>query len=71
MSRMDTNAAYQLATQWLQRSRMSAALNRDCKLVISAWTPEGENGQHFVRCIAFTGWQKENKDMEMWLELSA
>jgi hypothetical protein len=49
MSRMDTNAAYQLATQWLTAVSMDvAALNRDCKLVISAWTPEGENGQHFV-----------------------
>ena len=49
MSRMDTNAAYQLATQWLTAVSMDvAALNRDCDLVISAWTPEGENGEHFV-----------------------
>lgn len=33
MSRLDTNAAYQIATQWLAAARMDvAALNRDCQV---------------------------------------
>jgi hypothetical protein len=49
MSRMDTNAAYQIATQLLAAASMDVnALNRDCKVQIQAFTPEGRAGKHFV-----------------------
>lgn len=49
MSRMDTNAAYQLATQFLAAVSMDVkALNRDCDVRIQAFTPEGKTGKHFV-----------------------
>lgn len=49
MGQMDTNAAYQTATQLLgQVSVDVAALNRDCVLHIDAFMPEGKNGKHFV-----------------------
>lgn len=49
MSRMDTNAAYQLATQFLAAASMDVkALNRDCQVRVDAFTPEGKNGRHFV-----------------------
>jgi hypothetical protein len=49
MSRMDTNAAYQLATQFLAAASMDvAALNSNCIVHINAFTPEGKNGKHFV-----------------------
>jgi hypothetical protein len=42
-SRINTNAAYQLATQWLAAASMDVAgLNRDCQLSIIPWTPEGD-----------------------------
>jgi hypothetical protein len=48
-NRIDTNNAYQLATQWLAGVKMDvAALNRDCRLSIRAWMPDGTNGSHFV-----------------------
>ena len=49
MSQMETNAAYQLATQWLSEASMDVnALGKDCNVHILAFTPEGEKGQHFV-----------------------
>jgi len=50
MSRMDTNGAYQLATQWLAAASMDVAgLNRDCQLRIIAHTAKGNtNDTHFV-----------------------
>ena len=49
MSRMDTNAAYQLATQFLAAASMDVkGLNRDCNVHIRAFTPEGNTGKHFV-----------------------
>ena len=49
MSLMNTNAAYQLATQFLAAASMDVtALNRDCHVHILAFTPEGEQGKHFV-----------------------
>ena len=48
-NRMDTNAAYQLAEQWLSEVSMDVkALNRDCIVDIDVFTPEGDKGQHFV-----------------------
>ncbi len=49
MSRMDTNAAYQLATQWLAAASMDVpAISRDCNVHVEAFTPEGKTGAHFV-----------------------
>lgn len=49
IDRMDTNAAYQMATQWLEAVSVNVkALNHDCKVTVRAWTPEGANGKHFV-----------------------
>ncbi|SRR6266545_7457156 len=40
VSQVDTNTAYQLATQWLAAASMDVkALNRDCRLHIDAFTP--------------------------------
>ena len=49
MSQMDTNAAYQLAVQWLSESSMDVqALNRDCSVTVLAFTPQGPKGRYFV-----------------------
>jgi len=49
VSRMNTNEAYQLATQWLAAASMDVkAITRDCDAHIDAFTPEGKNGKHFV-----------------------
>jgi hypothetical protein len=49
IDRMDTNAAYQMATQWLEAVSIDVkALNRDCDAIVRAWTPEGANGKVFV-----------------------
>jgi hypothetical protein len=49
MAKMDTNGAFQLATQWLNAISVDVqSLNRDCPVIIRAWTPEGKKGAHFV-----------------------
>lgn len=49
VSQISTNAAYQLAVQWLQAASMDvAALNRDCNVRILAFMAEGEQGKRFV-----------------------
>ncbi|MGH7977554.1 MAG: hypothetical protein ACREDS_13200 [Limisphaerales bacterium] len=49
ISRMDTNAAYQLATQFLAAASMNVkAITRDCDVHIDAFMPEGSNGKYFV-----------------------
>jgi hypothetical protein len=59
MSRMDTNAAYQLATQFLNNASMDVkALNRNCKVTIRAFTPEGQHGSHFVP-VYWISWGKD------------
>lgn len=46
---IDTNAAYQMATQWLDAASIDVkALNRDCMTIVRPWTPEGVNGRRFV-----------------------
>jgi len=48
LSRMDTNAAYQLATQWMAAVSMDVkALNRCPHIEINPWMPEGAKG-YFV-----------------------
>jgi hypothetical protein len=50
ISRMDTNAAYHLATQWLAAVSFDVeALNRDCRLRVQALTPQGrKEGARFL-----------------------
>jgi len=48
ISRLDTNKAFQVATQILRAIRMdAAALNRDCRREIYAPKPEALGGTHF------------------------
>jgi hypothetical protein len=59
MSRMDTNAAYESATQLLKAASINVkALNHDCSLTIRAFTPEGEHGSHFVP-VYWVSWGKD------------
>ncbi len=63
ISRMDTNSAYQLATQWLADVSIDVnALNRDCNLTIRAWTPEGENSKYFVPLYRVFWTEKGNQE---------
>jgi len=50
ISRMDTNGAYCLATQWLSAVSIDVtALNRDCNLRVQALTPQGrKEGARFL-----------------------
>lgn len=50
ISRIDTNGAYQMATQWLAAVSIDVqALNRDCKLRIQALTSQGrKQGARFL-----------------------
>ena len=49
MSRLDTNAAITLATQLLSSVPMDVdALNREARINVLAFTPEGKSGAHFV-----------------------
>ncbi len=58
---MDTNAAYQSATQFLNAASMDVkALNRDCSLTIRAFTPEGEQSAHFVP-VYWVSWSKDGE----------
>jgi hypothetical protein len=58
MSQMDTNAAYQMAVQFLMAAKMDVrALNRDCKVHILPFTPEGSQGKHFVP-VYWVYWSK-------------
>jgi hypothetical protein len=64
---MDTNAAYRMATQWLEAVSIDVkALNRDCDVIVRAWTPEGANGKDFVpqyRIYWVTKGQKKDGSM--------
>jgi hypothetical protein len=49
MSRLDTNAALTLATQLLASASMDVdSLNREGRVNVLAFTPEGKGGAHFV-----------------------
>jgi hypothetical protein len=49
MSRLDTNTAVTLATQLLSSASMDIdSLNRDGRVNVLAYTPEGKGGAHFV-----------------------
>ena len=64
MSRMDTNSAYQLATQWLAAASMDVpAIIRDCNVHVEAFTPEGKTGAHFVRLYRVYWTQKNGSSV--------
>lgn len=49
INRMNTNAAYHMATQFLAAASMDVkAIVRDCDVHIDAFTPEGTSGKYFV-----------------------
>ena len=61
MSRMDTNSAFQVATQILSAASMDVkSLDRDCKVHIDAFIPEGKSGAHFVP-VYWVYWMKEGE----------
>jgi hypothetical protein len=69
LSRIDTNAAYQLATQWLTAVAMDVkGLNRDCRLSIRPWIPEG--GKYFVP-VYWICWSKKAKPLPPHVEIAA
>jgi len=63
VKRMDTNAAYQAATQFLAAASMDVkALNQDCDVHIDAFMPEGINGEYFVPVYG-VHWTSKNPDI--------
>lgn len=64
MNQMDTNAAYQEATQLLIRASMDVtALCRNCNVHIDASILEGKNGEHFVPLYWITWSEKDNRGL--------
>jgi hypothetical protein len=62
MSRLDTNAAYQMATQFLKAASMDVnALNTNCILRVATCLLEGPNGKHFVPLYWVT-WSEKNNE---------
>jgi hypothetical protein len=62
MSRLNTNAAFQLATQLLAAASMDVkGLQRDCTVRIRALTPEGPDGKHFVPVYWIT-WESKRPE---------
>jgi hypothetical protein len=61
MNRLDTNAAYQMAIQFLKAASMNVnALNTNCILRVAACMLEGLNGKHFVPLYWVTWSEKDN-----------
>ena len=64
LSRVDTNAAYRLATQWLGLLSMDvAALEHDCRVTIEPWFPEGSKSQSFVP-LYWVYWRRTGREAE-------
>jgi hypothetical protein len=64
LSRIDTNAAYQLATQWLTAVSMDVdGLNRDCYRHIRPWIPAGAK-DYFVPVYRIS-WGKEGEPIAL------
>jgi len=63
VNRMDTNAAYQAATQFLAAASMDVkALSQDCDVHIDAFMPEGINGGYFVPVYGIH-WTSKNPEI--------
>lgn len=61
IGQMDTNAAFQLATQFLNAASMDvAALNRDCDVRIDIAVTDGQDNEHFVPLYSIS-WVKRGK----------
>ena len=68
MSRLNTNAAFQVATQLLVAASMDMeALQHDCTVKIRALTPEGPDGKHFVPVywVTWVSKRAEGQDIGM------
>lgn len=64
-NRLDKEAAYQLATQWLHSVSIDVErLNRDCDFSVRAWTPEGKQGEHFVP-LYWVCWGNDGRPIAM------
>ncbi|HEV2390750.1 MAG TPA: hypothetical protein VG146_00160 [Verrucomicrobiae bacterium] len=62
MSRMDTNSALRLASQFLRAASMDVdRLNGECDVHVTAFTPEGLNGKHFVP-LYWVYWMKRGEE---------
>lgn len=62
MNEINTNAAYQMATQFLKAASMDVeALNTNCNLFVNSYIPEGKNGKYFVP-IYWVVWSEKDKD---------
>jgi hypothetical protein len=62
MSQLNTNAALQLATQFLTALSMDVtALGRECDVHVKAYTPEGKSGSHFVP-VYWVYWTKKGQE---------
>ena len=63
VKRMDTNAAYKAATQFLAAASMDVkALNQDCDVHIDAFMPEGISGKVFVPVYGIH-WTSKNPEI--------
>ena len=63
VKRMDTNAAYHAATQFLAAASIDVkALNQDCDVHIDAFMPEGINGKVFVPVYGIH-WTSKNPEI--------
>jgi len=64
ISQMDTNAAFQLATQFLAAASMDVvALNRDCDVRIHAAMTSGQDDEHFVPLYSISWVTKGKQEM--------
>jgi hypothetical protein len=64
VSQVDTNAAYQLATQFLAAASMDVnALNTNCDLHIDTCLLESAKGKHFVPLYWITWSEKNNRGL--------
>lgn len=62
INQMDTNAAFQLATQFLTAASMDVAvLTRDCDVRINTAATDGQDGEHFVPLYSIS-WVEKGKE---------
>jgi len=64
INQMDTNAAFQLATQFLTAALMDvAALNRDCDVRIDTAMTSGQDDEHFVPLYSISWVNRRKQEM--------
>jgi len=65
ISSNDTNAAYQLATQWLNAVSIDvSALTRDCRVSIRSWMPRGPTSKEFVP-LYWVSWGRDHEPVAL------